>query len=357
MRNTLLTIAALAALPISSADAFEMRTQTWSTNTVTLRVNPDVQTTLPDHFDKLLDAEAKVDANASALRFDLVVDNDVVSATNNGESELNFTNDSTLLCGSLGCTWIIANATNILEADVFLDLDYAWTLDDVKTNSIAYGGPARPLLNTAMHEMLHTLGAKHESDDINIMGNAWNVVSTNGNNTETVVSEDTTVGLVSINGPRATTIRDVSVMHWKRDAAATGTSAYSNHMRSQLFDLAGNELPKILDANDEPIYFASAGDRIQVEMTLENRGSNTEVSGLGVYWSTNSTISTLDSLLFSSNATLGVNTPFEHTVTVTVPAGTVGTTYYVGAIIDRLAALSESNEINNAAYIAAIELQ
>lgn len=356
MRTLLLSAVALAALLSSDAVAFEMRTQTWATSTVTVRANPDVQATLPDHFDVLLNAAAKVDGNASALRFDLVVDNDVVSATGNGENELNFTNNSTLLCSSLACAWVTTNATNILEADVFFKLDYAWTLDDLKVNNIAYGGPARPLLNTAIHEMLHTLGAKHENEVINILGNAWNVVSTNDDETEAVVSEDTTAGLVSINGPRASAIHDVSVMHWKFDPATSG--AYSNHIRSKVTNLAGVELAKTLDPNTgEPTYLTTAGSQIKVEMTLENRGSNTEVTGLGVYWSGNPLISTLDSLLFSSTATLAVNTPFEHTVTVTVPAGTVGTTYYVGAIIDRDGAVSEMNETNNAAYIAAIKLQ
>jgi hypothetical protein len=357
MRTLLLSAVALAALPLSNAAAFEMRTQTWATSTVTLRVNPDVQTTLPDHYDVLLDAAAKVDANASALRFDLIVDNDVVSASSNGENELNFTNDSTLLCGSVGCAWTVSNATTILESDVFLKLSHSWALDDLKTSSIAYSGSGRPLLNVAMHEMLHTLGAKHENELINIMGVDWNVVSTNGDRTEAVVSEDTTEGLVSVNGPRATAIHDVSVMHWKFNPATSGD--YSQHMRSKVTNLSGVELSKTLDPiTREPIYLTSPGSQIKVEMTLENRGSSTEVTGLGVYWSANSLISTLDTLLFSSTATLAVNTPFEHTVTVTVPAtGTVGTTYYVGAIIDRDGDISEMNETNNAAYIAAIKLQ
>lgn len=356
MRTILLSLAAFAAASTSAAHAFQMRTQTWATNTVTVNVNPDVALSFPQYYSKLITAESKVNANASALRFDLVDDNDVISATGNGENELNFTSDPALLCGSIACTFVVTNATRILEADVFFDVNYAWTVDDLKANNIAYDSTKkRPLLNTAMHEMLHTLGAKHESAVINIMGNAWNVVSTNGDVTESVVSEDTTAGLVSVNGPNPATINDVSVMHWKLDPATSG--AYSQHMRSQLFD-AGGITPLPLAAGfSEPTYLAKAGDTIKVEMTLENRGSSTQVSGLGVYWSTNSTISTLDSLLFSSTATLVVNTPFEHTVSVVVPAGVPGQVYWIGAIIDRNGTLAESNETNNAAYIAAIKLQ
>lgn len=283
-------------------------------------------------------------------------DNDAISAVNNNESELNFTSDQALLNGALGNTILIFTANQILEADVFFDIDYAWGLDDLKTHSIAYvAGGTRPLLNTAMHEMLHTLGARHENDVINIMGNAWNVVSTNGDHTETVVSEDTTAGLVSVNGPRATTVNDVSVMHWKFDPSTSGE--YSKHMPSQLTDVNGVVLPLAVGPYDEPTYAASPGDQIKVQMTLENRGSSAATTGLGVYWSSNSLITTLDTLLFSSNAMLAVSTPFEHMVTITVPAGSPGDVYWVGAIIDRNAILSEMNEANNAAYIAAIELQ
>jgi hypothetical protein len=355
-----LLAAPILGLTAHRATAFEMRASTWSVGTVTLYVNPDVLVTLPDHYDVLLTAESKVNGNASDLRFDLQVDNDVVSAIDDGESELNFTNDAGLLCGSLACAWVLDHGDGTIdEADVYFDLDYAWALDDDKMSNLAYDPVLghRPLVNTALHEMLHTLGAQHENDCINILGNAWNVVSTNGDETEAVVSEDTTAGLVAVNGTRSSTINDVSVMHWKLDAAATGASAYSHHKRAVLKNAAGVVLVKD-PAYDEPTYRASAGDVIQVEMTLENRGTATETIGLGVYWSVNSTISTGDTLLFSSNATLGVNNPFEHTVTVTIPAGAVaGQVYWVGAIIDRNGILAESNEVNNGAYIAAIEIQ
>ncbi len=353
------TLISLLAMSYSPAAAFEMRTSTWAGNTVTLKVNSDVPVSLPDHYDTLLSAESKVNGNASALRFDLVVDNDAVSAQDNGESELDFTSDNALLCNSLACAWVWDHGdATIDEADVYFDVDYAWVLDDYKWSSVAYTtGATRPLMNTALHEMLHTMGAKHENDCISILGNAWNVVSTNGDYTEAVVSEDTTAGLVAVNGPRASTVNDLSVMHWKFDAVATGASAYSSHQRSLLKTTGGVTLT-VAPGYDDPTYEATPGQAIKVEMTLENRGTATEVRGLGVYWSTNSTISTGDTLLFSSNATLGVGLPFEHTVTVTVPVGaTPGQVYWVGAIIDRTGTLAESNEVNNAAYIAAIEVQ
>jgi len=360
MRTKLVAASLLAssALFAAPAFAFEMRSSTWATNTVTIQVNSGVPGALPTHYAKLLDAEAKIDNNASALRFDLVVDNDAVSAVSNGENELNFTSDPALLCGSIGCTWIIEGGGQILEADSYFDINYAWTLDDNKWNSIAYDPTKkRPLINTAMHELLHTMGAKHENDCINIMGNAWNVVSTNGDHTEVVVSEDTTSGLIAVNGQRAGTVTDVSVMHWQLDPVATGASAYSAHRRSRLLDAAGALLP-LAFGYPEPTYEASPGQVIQVEMTLENRGTASQTPSLGTYWSTNETITTGDTLLSATSPVLNVNVPYETTRTVTIPVTAVpGQVYWVGAIVDRTSALTESNKVNNAAYIAAIEVQ
>ena len=355
-----LPIIALLALTATTASAYEMRTSTWAGSTVTLEVNLLVPALMPDHYDILQSAEDKVDANASALRFALTVDDDATSDTDNGESELDFTDDSTLLCGSLACAWVYSHGDGTIdEADVYIDEDYDWAMDDYKWDSVAYDASGtRPLINTAMHELLHTLGVKHENDCINLLGNAWNVVSTNGDYTEVVVSEDTTAGLVATYGARASTLNDLSVMHWKFDSASTGTSAYSSHMRSQVYDAATGAELTVATAFDELTYKASRGQDITVEMTLENRGTSTENRKFGVYWSDDETITTADTLLFASNATLSVGSPFEHSVTVSVPLGvTRGEVYWVGAIIDRDDALSESNEVNNAAYIAGIKIK
>lgn len=351
-----LTALALLVATATTASAYEPLASEWDVSTVSLKLNLVDSTLLPDQTAVLETAESKINANSSALRFSMSVDDDVVSASDNGESEILFTDDSTSLCSSKGCTWVWAHGDGIIdEADVFLKLSYDWALDDYKWDSVAYTTDGtRPLLNTAMHELLHAMSLAHENDCINLLGNAWNVVSTNGDYTETAISEDSTKGLIDIYGPRSTTINDLSVMHWKLDVAATGTSEYSHHMRSRLLDGSGTELTEMA-GYDEPTYIAWPGETIQVEMTLENRGSSTESRKLGVYWSTNSTISTSDTRLSSTTPVLGVNTPYETAVTVTVPTGaTPGKIYWVGAIIDRDDALSESNEINNAAYIAAI---
>lgn len=360
MRIAIVSTALLSLVTVfvSPAAAFEFRASSWPGSTVTLKVNPDVPNALPDHYAVLLEAEAKMDNNASDQRFDLVVDNDVVSDPGDGESELNFTSDPALLCGSIACTFVISSGGDIIETDVYFDINYAWALDDLKLHNIAYAAAEkRPLMNTAIHELSHTFGAQHENDCINILGNAWNVVSTNGDFTETVISEDTTAGLVATYGPRASTVNDLSVMHWKLDVAATGANPYSNHMRSILKTTAGVKLPLAVGGL-EPVYLASRGQVIQVEMTLENRGTSSQTRELGVYWSPDTLISTGDTRLSSTSPVLNVNQPYETDVTVTVPAGaTVGQTYWVGAIIDRTGALAESNEVNNAAYIAAIQVQ
>ena len=357
MRTRTLLVASLLGLSASPALAFQMKTATWTAGTVTLQVNPDVALTFPDHNARIVAAANKVNGNASALRFALATDNDAVSATGNSENELALTTSSTLLCGSVGCTWTWSSGGLFTEADVYLSSSNTWSLTDARADHWSYSATGnRPLISTAMHEMLHTMGCEHENNVVNIMGQSWSTVSVNGSSTEIVVSEDSTSGLLSVYGPRATAVNDLSVLHWKFDAVATGASAYSNHERSELLDSSGTPLT-LAAGYYEPTYLVNKGQVIQVEMTLENRGTSSESRSLGTYFSTNDFISTSDTLLSTTTPTLGVNTPYETTRTVTIPStATSGTVYWIGAIIDNGGALAEANEINNASYIAAVKI-
>jgi len=288
------------------------------------------------------------------MRFTLANDNDVYQDPNNGESEAGFTSDASRLCGSLACTTVWSTAGTITETDVWFDVDYDWTLNDYKYDSVAYD-PAmyRPLVNTAIHEFTHTLGMAHESGYFQVMGNAWNVVSTNGDYTESVISEDTTKGLRDLYGPRGWQNEDLSLYHWEL-AGASG--AYSTHGRTDLSYPGGVPIPQLIGTL-EPVYRVAAGDTIKVEQTAENRGSNTQTVKIRWYVSTDSLITTSDDLIASSNITVAVNTPFTWKRRVTLPGTLVsGQRYWIGAIIDADGVLSEQNEINNAIYIAELSI-
>jgi len=345
----------------SPAFAFNMRTATLPTNSHTLYLNPWVQLLMPDHYAILQQAADIVDGNASQMRFTMANDDDTSISTGNGESEIDFTSDAVALCGRTGCTHVLTDgAGSIVETDVFFDVDADWLLNDTKTLSMAYDpNGTRPLLNVAVHEFLHALGAEHESDVYNIMGVEWNVVSTNGEHTETMVSEDTTQGLISVYGARGgvtSTIEDLSVTHWKWLMA--GAAGYSRHTRCLLHTSTGGALTLLSTADEEPEYQVSAGQTIEVEQTVENHGTTFHTVDVKWYVSENDYISKYDTLIASSSLDKATNGPFTWTRTVTLPSNLVsGTTYWIGVVVDPDDVLGERNEVNNATYIAAVTVE
>ncbi|NVB39207.1 matrixin family metalloprotease [Pseudenhygromyxa sp. WMMC2535] len=341
----------------SSAEAYNLNNARTGSST-TLYLAPWVASFAPDYDTALHNAASKLNANPSNMRVSLVDDNDNTVAGNNGESEVTFTTNSTSLCGSLACTWMWSSGGNLVETDVYFDSSYAWATTDAKSDSVAYKSSGkRPLLNTALHEFGHALGMAHEGDVFNVMGNAWNVVNTNGSSTESVISEDTSNGLIAHYGQRTTPNEDLSIYHWEWSANVNG---YSRHARTPVTDASGTTLASATpydSALNEPAYSVAAGDTIKVRQTAENRGTYQSVT---VKWfiSTNSTISTADTQIASSTLNKGRNGPFTWTRSLTLPSNlSSGSRYWIGVIIDSEDVVSEQNESNNAAYLAELVIQ
>ena len=193
----------------------------------------------------------------------------------------------------------------------------------------------------------------HEDDLFQIMGQAWNVVNTNGSVTETVMSADTSEGLVVQYGLRAAALEDLSLYHWEWSGASGG---YSQHARTPLKSAAGVPLVP-LGGGGEPRYSIAAGTTIQVRQTAENRGRTTQNVTIKWYVSTNDLITTADTVLATSSINIARAFPFTWDRTVTLPNNLIsGEDYWVGAIIDTAGVLAEHNEINNAIYVAEIEI-
>lgn len=351
-----LTAAALFQAP-SSAEAYNLNNPRTG-STTTLKLYPWIQIILPGHYTALQNAAAKLNANRSNMRFSLINDDDLVVAGGNGESEVTLTTGGALPCGSIACTFNWSSGGNIIESDVYFDSSYAWVTTDAKADSVAYkSGAKRPLLNTALHEFSHALGMGHEANVFNVLGNAWNVVNTNSGSTESVISEDTNNGLVAHYGQRVSVSQDLSVYHWEWASSSNG---YSNHARVPLTNLGGAVLssaPASDPTLNEPAYYASSAQTIKVRQTAENRGTYQSVT---VKWflSTNSLITTSDTLLASTPLNKGTGGPFTWTRNVTLPGGLVaGTRYWVGVIVDSEDVVAEQNESNNAAYLAEIVIQ
>lgn len=340
-----------------SAEAYDLNNPRGG-NSTTLYLDPNVQVTLPDHYAKLQNAASKLDANPSSMRFSLVNDNDFTVALNNGESEVALVAAAVNPCGSIACTFNWSAGGIIVESDVFFDLGHPWATTDAKADSVAYDpGDGRPILNTALHEFGHALGLGHEDQYFQVMGNAWNVVSTNGTSTESVISEDSSNGLIAHYGLRANVNQDLSLYHWEW-AGASG--AYSTHARTPIQDGSGAALaaaPKLDPSLNEPAYYVSSGQTIKVRQTAENRGTSQTVT-IKWYLSSNSTLTTGDTLLATSSITKGRSVPFTWDRNVTLPGNLpLGSRWWVGAIIDSEGVLAEQNEINNAVYIAEVVVQ
>mgnify|MGYP000060577235 CR=1 FL=1 len=359
MRTKLLTLSlstSILALALASpsVDAYTLNNPRGGNSTV-LYLDPNVAVTMPDHYTKLQDAAVKLNANPSNMRFSLLLDNDLVFAKNNGESEVSFSSDTTLLCGSRACAHNISSGGVLIESDVYFDINHDWATTDAKADSLAYdSSEGRPLINTAMHEFNHTIGMGHEDQYFQIMGNAWNVVNTNGSSTELVISEDTANGLVAHYGLRPDVNEDLSLYHWEQVSASAG--GYSQHGRLPLESAPGVLLQTTtpFDPNlDEPAYLASSGQTILVWQTAENRGTSQTVT-IKWYLSGDANITTLDTQLASSSITLSRNTPYTWDRSVTLPNLVPGKRYWVGAIIDTANVVAEQNEINNAIYVAEI---
>ncbi|PRP96106.1 matrixin family metalloprotease [Enhygromyxa salina] len=352
------TITALGMLHASTpAHAYNLNNARSGSST-TMYLDPAVQGAMPSHYTALHNAAAKLNANPSNMRFSLVNDNDAVVANNNGESEVAFTSNNTKLCGSLACAWSWSSGGTLVESDVYFDIDYDWTTTDAKADSVAYTGSGyRPLLNTALHEFSHALGLGHEGDVFNVLGNAWNVVSTNGASTESVISEDVSNGLIAHYGQRPSVNEDLSLYHWEWSANING---YSRHARTPITGPSGAALSSAPESNpslNEPAYYVSSGQTLEVTQTAENRGT-TQLVTIKWYLSTNSTITTSDTVLATSALNKGRNGPFTWTRSLSLPGGLVaGTRYWVGAIIDSEGVLAEQNEINNAMYVAEVVIQ
>lgn len=113
----------------------------------------------------------------------------------------------------------------------------------------------------------------------------------------------------------------------------------------------GSDLPDLvpeLVAFDPPQ--ADAGTNLSVSDTLANTGSHVASSArLGLYVSTDATITTADRLLgFRTVATLAAGARSSAGGNWTLPVDLAAGTYWIGAIADDLGAIAERSETNNA---------
>jgi len=216
--------------------------------------------------------------------------------------------------------------------------------------SVANGG-GRAILGTAIHEGGHCIGMAHENTIYNMMGDERDHVTRNGTTTYYGPGEDLSDGLIDRWGKRSTTdaYRDVGVTIMRYQGVS---GEYSTHQFGVLRNASGVTLPVVGSYEGQDIYEVLAGETVQMELTVENNGEkNTESFHMGFYLSTNSVISTSDTLLGADNGyILSRDAPYENLESVTIPIGTTPGNYYLGAYVDHDNLIPEATGANNIAY-------
>jgi matrixin len=290
----------------------------------------------------LQEAVARLNDNAAGFTFNVVYDW-TPPALGNGRSEVWIEN-----IGPPGVTnfWWNGNC-NLTEADIRMDSSVTWSTSNTKTTQSSYGGTGRPFQTTLLHELGHGIGLGHEADELNIMGQDWTQVHTNGSSARAYFGEDASDGSTFLYGSGS--VEDLGVVHWRRTGAS---GEYSVHSRTRLLDPATNAELSYTVVNGERRYNVNRGQSVKVELTFENNGNSYQYEDVGYYVSTNSYISTWDTLIATRNLGLSPDNVYTSSYTVTIPSNLkCSTEYWLGAIIDKNDSLPERLSWNNASYI------
>lgn len=241
---------------------------------------------------------------------------------NNGDSEMGFLGEAGLqseygLSYANALAWTISNynfwGTSLDEGDVCVDPTLGWSLsahDDYWFQS------------TCLHEFGHVTGLNHWNTSLSIM-NSGTPKLLRG---ETLYMDDRLA-----QRSRYSHVNELDFVPYHKYHDGTN--------------------PRWMTINDTTV---NPGQTITLQnWYVENRGNlaaNSEFR-VGVYWSTNTTISTSDTLLnyrfwntFPAN---GYTPPISHNITIPTNV-TSGGTYYVGFIADYNGAHAERYEGNNA---------
>jgi len=328
----------------------------WSSNSKALRAN---STSFPAGYwrNGLQQAIDSANLNPSNFRYSLVTDTGGVGL-NNGQSEV-WGDTGSILDGAPAiaysyktCYWWFGDHVHMDEVDVIFDYDdspWRWTADQVKSSMTKYTGSLRPLQTTGTHEFGHGLKLNHENDEYNIMGTDTEHIHVNGSSARAYMGEDAADGIVYLYGERAGSWEDVGLVHWKYSGAS---GEYSDHTKTKVYNSTGGNLSTYTVAG-ETGYRVNPGQVVQLELTYENMGKNTQNNvDVGYYISTNDLITTLDTRIGGGSFDLGRGSVYTAKVTLTIPNSlSVNTNYWIGAVIDEDGSLGEAVEWNNATYI------
>jgi hypothetical protein len=283
----------------------------------------------------------------SQMEYDWIIEAGV--AEDNGQSEVWWS--SGITPPSMTMLEVDDDTCEIVEADVVFKSGISFTASWEKDDITPYGGSHRPFRTAAIHELGHVQGMGHTTDRYSVMGEDWDHITAFGIASIAYVGEDAVDGSIDTYGAAAGSHTNLGVVHWRRSGASGGLS---QHTRTRVFNTAGVELAKFV-ASAEPVYRVHQGQKVQLEFTYENMGKTSPASSkVGYYLSTNNTISTTDTHLRNAEVTVSRGAPNTAKLEVAIPGWvTIGTVYYLGALIDP-DGLSSELDAYNTTYTAIV---
>ncbi len=244
-------------------------------------------------------------------------------------------------------TWKGPPTCTIQEADVLIYSGESWTASTDQDDIYAYGGSGRPFQPMLYHELGHAQGIGHTHDVYSVMGQSDNHLHVNNGIATAYPGEDAVSKSVAIYGQVDGSYEDLGVAHWEH----TGFyGQYSLHGRTSLSSVTGS-VYKIDFPDDQ--YEVEIGQKVKVEITVENFGKSSHDVRIGYYLSSNSNLTTQDRFLGSHVIYVTPNVP----ATIQSPALTIPsdlqdeTEYWIGAIIDDNQQIAEVSEWNNRSSI------
>ena len=272
----------------------------------------------------------------------------------NDQNEIWFSTNSGLLGTdpAVCFTQIVCSpfSDEITEADIVFNANVPWSYSTDRRHLGPYGGLGRPWGTTAIHEMGHALGLKHEDDTYNVMGDDRNHIHVNSKTVRPYAGEDAANGAFHLY-PNIFYDRkdDLSVVHWKHIGHS---GEYSSHGPCEVYHL--DDRPVASEDFDGWVrYKVEPGKIYRVEFTYENNGYYHQAGvKVAYYLSTSDVISTLDRLIGLAEFTMKRNKAFTHAIDLRIPHDLPwGQTYYLGAIVDYKGSIPEYCETNNATWI------
>lgn len=218
------------------------------------------------------------------------------------------------------CNWFFGYHYGIDETDIAFNSNYSWS-----TGTYSYTNPTGSPYSfeqTALHELGHALGLIHEDRTMATMNSSYPGGGPLGHSREWDPFGDDRQGARFLY-PDGTIERDLAGSPLKRTGSGTSSLVSS---------------PSTVQK----------GSYVTVEYSFSNLGSLVEKFNIGFYLSTNSTISTYDTLLGTNYGALewpGSAGTFSRTLWI--PTWTAPGTYYLGFFLDKDHTISEKKESNN----------